>query len=241
MFSAALSRLHSYWYNRSWHNLEPIANGPLVKLTLGIPLAGYLLLFNDTVTSQLTFKKITSYSDIFFFDSTTKLQLIYFGLVTLALSNLWYRYRRPDIIRQATTPDRYVSFGVGNFTVFDFIQVFGSVEASHRGPLTGYWEFSKADLDRFVEDAAGNQISSVSGFDLAFSGFDRSMINSRQSAIDRHSEFVRSLLLEHFAQRSRQRKYEQQFVLTLALFGYLFLAIPSIDLFFTVLRASILS
>lgn len=230
----------SYWYNRSWHKLDTLANGPLVRLAIAIPLVGYLVIFNDAILQNLSFIQLTGRETPFIFETKTRLRMIYFGLIFLALGNIWYLYRRPGVLTLAISPDEYVHFGIKNFVIYDFVQIFGIADDRNTGPITNYWEFGKSDLEKFIKDAEGNQRAYGAGASASKDMSFRRYVNNREQAIENHSEFIRSLLLEYFARATRVRKSEQQAVLTVSILGYLLLAIPSLELFAAVVSASFL-
>ncbi|WP_417816682.1 hypothetical protein [Tritonibacter scottomollicae] len=193
---------------------------------------GYLILFSDSITQHIQFKNLATASQPFLLPSDLKLQLIYFGLVFFATANFWYRRRRPFSVQFSQSPNEYVRLGMERFTVLDFVQIFGDVDDRDTGPITQYWEFEKSHFDDFIRDLETHPVPKGAGAPMGDEPH-----NSRQGALDRHSEFVRCLLLENYARQTRQRKIEQQIILLFCALAYLCLLIPSFDLFQAVLSS----
>ena len=232
-------RYYLVTYNLSWHHLEPIVNTRFTQASFSIPIVGYLLLFNDTVVGYLNFNLITGGVVSYFLESGQRLRYIYFGLCLMAVAYAWYILRRPKILNLATSPISFVEAGMHAFTVYEIVQIFGSVDSRHGGPVTSLWDFDHTDLEKFVNDAIeGDDVESYLR-SIKKRSKRSSATTSRGAAIDKHSEFIRSLLHEHFAQKTRTRRVELTLLGVVSGFAYLLLAIPSLDMFFSIVRGTI--
>jgi hypothetical protein len=92
----------------NWTSLRAIGNSSAVKLTVFIPLIGYLILFNATVVQYLhlanQFVGNTPESN----NISVRLLLVYFGLCLLAAGSALYSFFCPPEIKQYPTATSYV-------------------------------------------------------------------------------------------------------------------------------------
>ena len=89
---------HGFAYNLRWSDYVWLLNGRITKLTIMIPLIGYLLLFNDLVAQHISFENSThSDAQMFGLSATTRLRLLYVGLVLLGAANAAYFMFRPFV------------------------------------------------------------------------------------------------------------------------------------------------
>ena len=54
------SKLTTFFYNFGWSDYVDWLDGWIPRLSLAVPIVGYLILFNDSITKNLTFLELTS-------------------------------------------------------------------------------------------------------------------------------------------------------------------------------------
>lgn len=76
------SRWSSFDYNFGWSDYVFLFDGWVAKCAMAVPIIGYLILFNDTISQHLSFNKLAS-EDVLGFglSSAARLKFIYFGLI----------------------------------------------------------------------------------------------------------------------------------------------------------------
>ena len=94
-----------------WSALSKVGNSSAVRLTPLIPLVGYLILFNCALGPSLHLAEQFSSAGP---DQqppliSTKLLLVYFGLVSLAIGSVIYAFFCPDDIKAHPTASDYVA------------------------------------------------------------------------------------------------------------------------------------
>jgi membrane protein implicated in regulation of membrane protease activity len=91
----------------SWSLLRSVGNSRAVKLTVLIPLVGYLILLNDNIVAHLSLSK-----DVFgdaAGATLTRLLAIYVGLVLLAIASVVFAVWCPREVKRYGSPEEYVA------------------------------------------------------------------------------------------------------------------------------------
>ena len=79
-------RWETFTYNYSWSDYVGYIDGWIPKLALSVPILGYLILFNDSVSEILSFKYLAKEGvGDFGLEGATRLRLLYFGLICLGI------------------------------------------------------------------------------------------------------------------------------------------------------------
>jgi hypothetical protein len=226
------SRLSVKWstfvYNYGWADYVFLFDGWIAKCSMGVPIIGYLILFNDSVSQHLSFNLITNEAVFRFgISSSTRLKLIYFGLILLGTANILYRLRRPFIFKIGTNQFDYVQNALRHFTASSYINIHGVIR--HEGHLTLHGKYYDSDYDDFLDDALGRE-----------EGDQRGMKTGDWTAAkNKHEHLLRSMLIENFFRNNVERRYSLTICLVTAVIGYAFLLVPSADLFLKVLAVSL--
>jgi hypothetical protein len=88
-----------------WSNLRAVGNNPATKMTVFIPLIGYMIIFNANILPYLQLA-----SEIFGTPPHLwRLYLIYFGLCSLALGSISYQFWCPPDIKRFASALDYVT------------------------------------------------------------------------------------------------------------------------------------
>jgi hypothetical protein len=88
-----------------WSNLRAVGNNPTTKMTVFIPLVGYMIIFNANVLPYLRLaSEIFGNAPHFW-----RLYFIYFGLCSLALGSIIYQLWCPSEIKRFASALDYVT------------------------------------------------------------------------------------------------------------------------------------
>ena len=220
--------------NFTWVTLTPYINGWVPKFALFIPIIGYLILFNDSISDKIQFSALlnSSTSNEYFlsFSSSTRLKLLYFGLIFLGISNFFYHLIKPAVFNIANIPMEYLKLCIENFTLKDFEGIHLGIQK--HGPQSSYGQYDPVEWTIFKSEAAayGNTNNKIK---------DSNNINW-ESAKQKHGNLLRLLLLEQFYGDNVGRQKRLITLFVASTIGYILLLLPSLDLFIQVTKASFL-
>lgn len=218
----------TFWYNFGWSDWVSYIDGWMPRLSLSVPLIGYLVLFNDTVGESLEFMHITASAvNDFGIDGTQRLRFIYFGLIALGLSNFLYRLKKPFAFRYGNNLVDYTKTCLEIFTLGDFVNMHGNIRS--QGHLTLDGKYYDSEWDGFLKEASNEG-----------EGTDNvTRTGSWENAKSLYGSLLRSILRETYFRQNTSRRGWLCFCVLLSTVGYALLAVPSADLFIKVLRSSI--
>jgi hypothetical protein len=218
-----------FWYNFGWSDWVPFIDGWIPRLSLAVPIVGYLVLFNDTIATAFEFAHITSHQlNDFGLTSTGRLRFVYFGLIALGISNFVYRLKKPFAFRFGTNAVVYIKTALEVFAYQDFVTLHAQIR--DEGHLTTSGKYYDSEWDGFVA-AARNEGEGTNRVTRSAS-WDR--------AKNEYGSLLRSILWETFFRQNTQRRVWLMFCVTLSSIGYALLAVPSLDLFAKVARSTFL-
>jgi hypothetical protein len=83
-----------------WSMLRPVGNSLVVKLTIIIPVIGYLIIFNDKLAGYANLIKEFGGNDRLGLSVSPRLFQIYFGLCFVAIASAVYSLACPSIIKR---------------------------------------------------------------------------------------------------------------------------------------------
>lgn len=214
---------HNFSYNYRWSDYVKFIDGWLAKFAFFFPIVGYLILFNDEISSFFRFENIAKTNIEFGLDYSTRLHLLYFGLFFLGISNLIYRLKRPKIFKYSTDVFDYVSFGLEQFVRSDYIQIHSRIREYGNISLDG--KYYDSEWDGFLDLSSNTD-----------EGRENVVRNGNwQEAKHRYGNLLRSMLRDNFYYLDKKRRAYLTICLIFSFVGYIFLIIPSGDLFFKVL------
>ena len=190
-------RWTTFAYNFGWSSYVAFLDGWIAKCAMGIPIIGYLILFNDTVSQHVSFDTLASENSRFAggLSSTARLKLLYFGLILLGTANIVYRLRRPFVFRVGTNVFDYVERALQHFTASAYIDIRGTIR--HEGHHTLHGKYYDADYDAFLDMALGKRAGTR--------GRDAETANWSE-AKKRYEELLRSMLIENFYRNNVKRR-----------------------------------
>ncbi|HFD32895.1 MAG TPA: hypothetical protein ENJ28_09360 [Gammaproteobacteria bacterium] len=219
--------LKSWWqtftYNYGWSDYIGYIDGWIPKLALSVPIVGYLILFNDSVSDILSFKHLAKEEiNNFGLEGASRLRLLYFGLIFLGVSNFIYRIKKPYIFKFGKNLIDYTKNSLYMFTLGDYINVHGTIR--REGHLTLSGKYYDSEWDGFLEAAK----NTGEGTEKVIRDGDW------ESAKSKYGGLLRDMLRENFFRNDKKGRFWLSVCLILSSIGYLFLAVPSIDLFLKV-------
>jgi hypothetical protein len=219
----------TFLYNFGWSDWVPFLNGWIAKCAMAVPVVGYLVLFNDGVARHLSFNDLASEEQlsVFALHASTRLKLIYFGLIFLGSANILYRWRRPYIFHIGTDQFDYVERALVHFTVETYIDIHSVIR--HEGHHTPHGKYHDAEFDGFLDKATGRNSRGVAPH----------AVSNWSEAKSKFEGLLRSILIENFHRNNIKRRFALTCCLLSALCGYALLLIPSADLFVKVIRVTL--
>jgi hypothetical protein len=213
-----------------WSDYVPFLDGTAARLAYAVPLVGYLIVFNDTISDFFHFKNLTrAQSDSGFLSSNSRLHLIYYGMIFLGLANLGYRLFRPKLHQLGTDRWTFVDRAMAAYTMHDFMRLHERFKLG--GTSTEYGEYSDAEWLSFWTQATGTETYKPNVTKHRGGG-------TWNAAKSKHEGLMRSMLVEFYAQEDIKRPVVLGALLAFAFLGYALLAIPSIELFVRVTLAT---
>lgn len=218
-----------FTYNFGWRNYVEWLDGGIAKISIGFPIIGYLILFNDAIVRNLSFFELTSVHSHFGLSGGARLKFIYIGLLFIGISNLIYRVKRPYVLRLARDAYTFVEMGLKNFTIGTFIDLHEQIRYSGVGEFTRHGAYYDDEWDAFLDRAVGKGGEG----DLRSRNPKALHWNEAKS---QYEGLLRDILIETFFRESTQTRRSWLVIcLLIAAFGYICLAIPSLDLFIKVI------
>jgi hypothetical protein len=225
-----LDHLEMKWsgfaYNYRWSIYTFLFEGWIAKCAMGVPIIGYLILFNDSITEHLSFNHLANENSVRFgLSSIVRLKLIYLGLVFLGVASIVYRLRRPFVMHIGTSQFDYVERALNHFTVSNYINMNDEIRMGGHKTLHG--KYYDSEFDSFLNLALGKR-SADSSRDETTADWG--------TAKTKYEGLLRSILIENFFRNIIKRRIELTCCIFLALTGYALLLIPSLDLFAKVMN-----
>lgn len=221
-------------YNYSWPDYVWLLDGWIARMAMAIPVVGYLILFNDTVTSNLKFENLAAEDALSFgLSSDARLKLIYIGLLFLGCANIVYRLFRPYVMKIGVDQFSYVETALEHFAFSHYSNMHHAIRNSGFDPYTVHGKYYDSEWEGFKTAALGPGSKSLKEAEA----------NMAQAnwveAKNKYESLLRSILIETFFRNVITRREILTTAILLALAGYLLLAIPSVDLFVKVMRVII--
>jgi hypothetical protein len=109
-----------------WSNLRAMGNSPAVKMTIFIPLVGYMVIFNEKILSYIQLSEHIFGKEVLngaSANDSLRLILIYFGLSFLAAGSIIYQFFCPDEVKRFATSIDYVAAARSNIGEFSLKQI----------------------------------------------------------------------------------------------------------------------
>jgi hypothetical protein len=209
------------WQLLQWRAVKAIANNDLSRVMGLVPLAGYLILFNDEIASLASFDAfagVTANSvSPFFLDGLIKLRLVFFGSLFVFASYVIYRLFRPSVLDWSTSEIDFSARVQESYTVQEIGSMEAAVFADGWTPRRqGFWIF--LDTPRSAPMLLGFR-PDVRGMMFA-----------------KHGDYIGLLAREWWAGMMHIRRPARVAAMAFGITGYFMLALPTLDLAQAVLR-----
>jgi hypothetical protein len=217
----------------SWSNLRPLLSGIGSKAAFAFPIVGYLLVFNDAVAGSLDFELLSGGGTLFL-TTGGRLKCLYFGLLLLSVAVVWFRMRAPFSVQVAEDKVAFRQYAFSNFTVYDFILVFFELERKYGYGQFDDTQYSKSDLYSFLDRTLAKEAGPAESFEDDELWFLMKDVEEPQSAIQRSREFLGDLLDAKYDYDEYAKRIEAKALAFLSIAACILLAIPSMDVFVSV-------
>jgi|TARA_B110000090_G_C13234538_1_gene389993 hypothetical protein len=217
----------TFSYNFCWSDYVNYIDGWIPKLALTVPIIGYIILFNDSISSLLVFQKIANEGSLSFgLSDLQRLRFLYFGLISLGLSNFIYRIQRPQHFKIGKNLADYTRSCLELLNLGDYSQMHFTIRK--RGHLTSNGKYYDSEWDGFVSLATNTN-----------EGTGRALRDGDwEGAKQRCGGLLRKILAETFFRCDIRRRFWLSACLALSTIGYALMVIPSLDLFIKVCASS---
>ena len=209
-----------------WTYWIPYIDGWIPRFSLFFPIVGYLILFNDSVSESLVFSRLTGTEIQWGFSGDHRIRFLYFGLLSLGISNFLYKTRKPHIFRFGKSLIEYTHTGLEFFTYNDFLQMHEYIQNEGHNAIEE--KYRNDEWVKFSDMANTNEgwLSIEKG-----SGWEK--------VTKTHGGLLRSILKESFYYGDRQRRVSLSICVVLSTIGYLLLITPGIELFIKVTMSTL--
>ena len=202
-----------------WENLRKIGQSRVVKLTILVPIFGYLVLFNEQVVqlfevSTQVVKGLTVVEDVqktVSQDTKTRLYYFYFGFSFLGIGSLIYQMFCPNLIKDYGSEREFIREEVGLVTEKRFRLMASFLEQEDLA--------SSIDID-----------DALDGYKEA----QNMMPNERKAGMDSAKMDVMALF---WASENLSRIVARHSVFVFYIVGFCVLAVPSLNMFYRVAKA----
>jgi hypothetical protein len=147
-------------------------------------------------------------------------------MISLGAANALYFLRRPYAIKLGKDEFSYIQKALEHFTVSTYLEINSEIRNDEYDARTREGKYYDSDFDDFYYAATGRRRGSPSNDVQQYH-----YVRAKQA----FESLLRSMLTEYYFRRKTARRVSLTICIALALVGYGFLAIPSIDLFLKVM------
>lgn len=202
-----------------WVNLRRIGQSKVVRLTILVPIFGYLILFNEEivhlfeVSTQVVkgLNTVPVIQEVISNDTKTRLYFFYFGFTFLGIGSLIYQVFCPGLIKDYSSEREFLREEVGLVTKKRFNR------------MASYLEQENLASPIDVNDAVDEYANATS-----------LMPKQREAQIDAAKMDIMVLF---WWSENVSRVVARHAILFFYLVGFCVLAIPSLNMFYRVARA----
>ncbi len=211
------------WRFVRWDFVKSIANNDFTRVVGLIPIAGYLILFNDEIVGMASFDSLASVAEgvksPFLISGLIKLRLVFFGSLFVLLSFLIYRVFRPEVLEVTKSDLEFSELVRQRYSVHDLTQLEEQVHS------TGWVE--RTDAFWLVQGRRRSKKPVVSGFRW----------DVRATMFSQHGDYIALLAREWWIGAVHTFRAARISSFLFGTLGYFFLAVPTLDIAQAVLRS----
>lgn len=210
------------WKILRWDSVKGIANNDFTRVVSLIPIAGYLILFNDEIMGLASFNTLAGVGEgdasPFVLQGLTKLRLVFFGSLLVFCSYATYRVFRPDVL-ETSNNDLEFSNQVGQrYSVYELAEIEKQVHSESWAKRTeAFW---------VVLGKPRSRTPLVSGY----------RPDVRDHMFSDHGDYISFLAREYWVGMMHTHRLARVSSVVLGIVGYLLLAFPTVDVAQAVLR-----
>jgi hypothetical protein len=199
-----------------WETVKGVASNDFTRVVGLIPIAGYLILFNDEIAGMLSFDALAGAAAAekspFLLVGLTKLRLVFFGSLCVLCSFLTYRLFRPEVLEAAKSDLEFSELVRQRYSVYDIAQIEERVYSESWVERTeAFW---------IVLGTRRSKKPVVSGY--------RSDV--RAEMFSKHGDYIGFLAREWWVGMMHTYKTARICALVLGVLGYVMLAVPTLDI-----------
>ncbi|MEP4194584.1 MAG: hypothetical protein ABJL99_03010 [Aliishimia sp.] len=115
------------WKGLRWESVKGVANNDFTRVVALIPIAGYLILFNDEIVGMASFDALAGVGEAdrspFLLDGLTKLRLVFVGSLFVLCSFLTYRLFRPEELEASKNDLEFSELVRQRYSVYELAQI----------------------------------------------------------------------------------------------------------------------
>jgi hypothetical protein len=212
----------SDWRIIHWSSVRIVASNDLTRIVGLIPLAGYLILFNDEIAGISSFNTIAGVGEDavspFFLGGVSKLRLVFFGSLLVLFSYLIFRAFRPSVLERSNGDLEFSTRVRDSYSVYEVASMEGQIYSDIWKPRTeAFWIFL---------GSARSREPVVSGY----------RPDARNTMFAKHSDYIHFLAREWWAGKMQTFRCARLASMFFGITGYILLTIPTLDIAQAVLR-----
>ena len=209
------------WWPFQWQTVKAVANNDLSRVMGLVPLAGYLILFNDEFANLASFNTIAGVTDQFdspfFLEAITKLRLVFFGSLFVFISFVIYRIFRPPVIDFSISDIEFSGRVRENYTVAEIASMELQVYSDSWKPRNSiFW----------TARGITRQEPILSGF----------RPDTRSYLLSEYGDYISFLAREWWTGMMHTFRPARIASLVFGVSGYILLAVPTVDIAQAVIR-----
>ncbi|MFC1719565.1 hypothetical protein ACFL00_00310 [Pseudomonadota bacterium] len=206
-----------------WETFARTGNSTFVRLTILVPILGYLIIFNNYLVSLFEISPIyvPSLADdsAGFLDSKYRLYYFYFGLFFVGIGSITYQLFCPSLIKEFRSIFHYLEKGRKAYSRYGLNELYNSM-------LKSKSEEAKRTLHTISDEARERGVvddnpDDYEGWENHLESYDIELKRAYWTHLNHSNVLFRVITQICF------------------FLGFLFLAVPSLEMFFQVLKAAL--
>lgn len=210
------------WKFIRWETVKGVANNDFTRVVVLIPIAGYLILFNDEIAAMVSFDTLAGVGEPdrspFLLDGLAKLRLVFFGSFLILFSFLTYRLFRPEVLEDSKNDLEFSELVRQRYSVYELARIEESVHSEAWTERTeAFW---------IVLGKRRSKKPVVSGY----------RPDVRAQMFSKHGDYIGFLAREWWEGMMHTHRPARICSLAFGVVGYVMLAIPTLDIAQAVLR-----
>ncbi|WP_278924342.1 hypothetical protein [Pseudophaeobacter profundi] len=210
------------WEIVRWEFVKAVANNDFTRVVGLIPIAGYLILFNDEIAGMLSFDALAGVGGAerspFLLDGLTKLRLVFFGSLLVLGSFVTFRVFRPEVLETAKNDLDFSELVRQRYSVYELAHMEERVYSES-------W-IERTEAFWIVLGAPRAKKPVVSGY----------RPDVRAHMFSKHGDYIGYLAREWWVGMMHTYKPARIISLVFGSLGYFMLAVPTMDIAQAVLR-----